>query len=181
MNKAIRVLISILLAAPAPRLWAQAPSSQDQPCPMHATHASPHDHQQIVENHGDQAMGFPHDKTTHHFLLSETGGSINVTANDPNDSANIQAIRMHLEHIAAAFAAGDYSTPMFVHDEVPPGVTSMKILKGQIHFRYESLDAGARVAIASDNPLALAAIHDFLRFQITDHGTGDPLRVQAAK
>ena len=181
MNKAIRVLISILLAAPAPRLWAQAPSSQDQPCPMHATHASPHDHQQIVENHGDQAMGFPHDKTTHHFLLSETGGSINVTANDPNDSANIQAIRMHLEHIAAAFAGGDYSTPMFVHDEVPPGVTSMKILKGQIHFRYESLDAGARVAIASDNPLALAAIHDFLRFQITDHGTGDPLRVQAAK
>jgi hypothetical protein len=148
---------------------------------MHATHASPHDHQQIVENHGDQAMGFPHDKTTHHFHLSETGGSIQVTANDPKDSADIQAIRMHLEHIAAAFAAGDYSTPMFVHDEVPPGVTSMKLLKDQIHFRYESLDAGARVAIASDNPLALAAIHDFLRFQITDHRSGDPLQVEAAK
>jgi hypothetical protein len=37
------------------------------------------------------------------------------------------------------------------------------------------------VIIASDNPLALAAIHDFLRFQVTDHGTGDPLKVQAAK
>ena len=148
---------------------------------MHATHADPHDHHAIVENHGDQAMGFPHDKTTHHFLLSDTGGSINVTANDPKDSADIQTIRMHLEHIATAFASGDYSTPMFVHDEVPPGVTSMKILKDQIHFRYESLDAGARVIIASDNPLALAAIHDFLRFQITDHRTGDPLEVQAPK
>jgi hypothetical protein len=148
---------------------------------MHATHADPHDHHAMVENHGDQAMGFPHDKTTHHFLLSETGGSIQVAANDPKDSADIQAIRMHLEHIAVAFAAGDYSTPVFVHDEVPPGVTSMKLLKDQIHFRYESLDAGARVAIASNNPLALAAIHDFLRFQITDHRTGDPLEVEPAK
>jgi hypothetical protein len=37
------------------------------------------------------------------------------------------------------------------------------------------------VIIASDNPLALAAIHDFLRFQITDHRTGDLLQVEAAK
>jgi hypothetical protein len=181
MKKPIRILIPIFLAAAAFRLWAQAPSSQDQPCPMHATHSDSHDHHAMVENHGDQAMGFSHDKTTHHFLLSDTGGSINVTANDPNDSASIQAIRMHLEHIAAAFAGGDYSTPMFVHDGVPPGVTSMKILKDQIRFRYESIEAGARVAIASDNPLALAAIHDFLQFQITDHRTGDPLKVQAAK
>jgi hypothetical protein len=181
MKKPIRILIPIFLAAAAFRLWAQAPASPDQPCPMHATHSDSHDHHAMVENHGDQAMGFPHDKTTHHFLLSDTGGSINVTANDPNDSANIKAIRMHLEHITAAFTAGDYSTPMFVHDEVPPGVTSMKILKDQIRFRYESIDAGARVIIASDNPLALAAIHDFLRFQVTDHGTGDPLKVQAAK
>jgi hypothetical protein len=181
MKKSIHVLISIFLAAAAFRLWAQAPSSQDPPCPMHATHSDSHDHHAMVENHGDQAMGFPHDKTTHHFLLSETGGSIQVAANDPKDSADIQAIRMHLEHIAVAFAAGDYSTPVFVHDEVPPGVTSMKLLKDQIHFRYESLDAGARVAIASNNPLALAAIHDFLRFQITDHRTGDPLEVEPAK
>jgi len=181
MKKGIHILISIFLAAAAPRLWAQAPASQDQPCPMHATHSDSHDHHAMVENHGDQAMGFPHDKTTHHFLLSDTGGSINVTANDPKDSADIQAIRTHLEHIAAAFAGGDYSTPMFVHDEVPPGVTSMKLLRDQIHFRYESIDAGARVIIASDNPLALAAIHDFLRFQVTDHGTGDPLQVEAAK
>jgi hypothetical protein len=88
---------------------------------------------------------------------------------------------MHLRHIAEAFAAGDYSTPMFVHDGVPPGVTSMKLLKDEIHFRYESMSAGARVNISSENPLALAAIHDFLRFQVTDHGTGDPLQVQAAK
>jgi hypothetical protein len=37
------------------------------------------------------------------------------------------------------------------------------------------------VNIASDEPVAQAAIHDFLRFQITDHRTGDPLAVDAAK
>ena len=31
--------------------------------------------------------------------------------------------------------------------------------------------------IKSDDPVALAAIHDFIRFQITDHETGDSLEV----
>ena len=79
-------------------------------------------------------MGFPHDKTTHHFRLAENGGSIEVTANDPKDSANIDAIRMHLGHIAKAFGEGDFSTPMLVHDMIPPGVTTMKLLKEKIHF-----------------------------------------------
>jgi hypothetical protein len=148
---------------------------------MRAGNASFDEHHAMVEKHGDEAMGFPHDKTTHHFHLSGAGGSIEVTADDPNDSANIRTIRIHLGHIAEAFADGDYSAPMLVHDGVPPGITSMKLLKDQIQFRYESINAGARVNIASDNQLALAAIHDFLRFQITDHRTGDPLDVAAVK
>src|SRR6185369_7343623 len=44
MKKPTRILIPIFLAAAAFRLWAQAPSAQDQPCPMHATHSDSHDH-----------------------------------------------------------------------------------------------------------------------------------------
>jgi hypothetical protein len=31
------------------------------------------------------------------------------------------------------------------------------------------------VSIESDDRVAVAAIHDFLRFQISEHQTGDPL------
>jgi len=40
---------------------------------------------------------------------------------------------MHLAHIAPAFQNGDFDTPMFVHDTVPPGVPKMKKLRGGIH------------------------------------------------
>lgn len=181
MNKLISVLIPIFLFAAAPRLGAQAPASPEQPCPMHASHMNSDAHHAIVETHGDHAMGFPHDKTTHHFRLAETGGSIEVTANDSKDLANIDAIRMHFEHISKAFGEGDYSTPMLVHDMIPPGVTTMKLLKEKIHFEYHAVDNGGRVSIASDDRVARAAIHDFLRFQITDHATGDPLDPDAVK
>ena len=181
MNNVVGILVSIVLVAAAPRLGAQAPASPEQSCPMHASHMNSNAHHAIVETHGDHAMGFPHDKTTHHFQLAETGGSIEVTANDPKDSANIDAIRMHLEHISKAFGEGDYSTPMLVHDMIPPGVTTMKLLKEKIHFEYHALENGGRISLASDDPVARAAIHDFLRFQITDHETGDPVNLDAGK
>ena len=181
MKKIISIVIPMFLVATASQFRAQAPTSQDQPCPMHASHMSSDAHHAIVESHGDHSMGFPHDKTTHHFRLAESGGSIEVTTNDPKDSANIDTIRMHLAHITKAFGEGDYSAPMFVHDTIPPGVTTMKLLKEKIHFEYQVVNSGGLVRIASDDPVARAAIHDFLRFQITDHGTGDPLNLDAGK
>jgi hypothetical protein len=181
MKILIRAIAPALLTVTVPYSIAQAPSTAEAPCPMHASHTGPDAHQAAVEGHGDQAMGFPHDKTTHHFRLAEDGGAIEVTANDPKDSANIDAIRMHLAHIAQVFSEGDFSIPMFVHDSVPPGVTTMKLLKGKIHFEYQPIEAGGRVPIASEDPVARAAIHDFLRFQITDHRTGDTLDIASAQ
>jgi hypothetical protein len=132
-------------------------------------------HHAAVDMRGDEAMGFPHDKTTHRFRLSENGGSIEVTVNDSTDTTNIDAIRSHLTHIAAMFADGDFSTPMLVHNTIPPGVTTMQLLKKKIRFAYETIDFGGRVRIESTDPVALAAVHDFLRFQIADHQTADPL------
>ena len=56
----------------------------------------------------------------------------------------------------------------------------MKLLKERIHFGYEPVEAGGRVSVSSEDAVARAAIHDFLRFQITDHRTGDPLEVAVA-
>src|SRR5580704_11030898 len=141
---------------------------------MHDQHAA---HRAVVESHGDQAMGFPHDKTTHHFRMMSDGGTIEVTVNDADDKANTGAIRSHLSHIATRFGSGDFSTSMFIHDGVPPGVTTMKLMKSAIHYTYEEMPSGGRLRIQSDDPIAVAAIHDFVRFQITDHQTGDSLQV----
>ena len=141
-------------------------SAQDQANSDEAHHAS-------VQMHGDQAMGFSHENTTHHFRLSDSGGAIEVTANDPNDHADIDAIRMHLTHIATMFKNGDFSAPMFIHSTTPPGVPAMKQLRDKIQYDYEPIAAGGRVRIMSSDPVAVAAVQDFLRSQIADHKTGD--------
>ena len=51
----------------------------------------------------------------------------------------------------------------------------MMKLKDQIHYRYEQTETGARVIISSENADAIEAVHEFLRFQIKEHKTGDAL------
>ena len=137
-------------------------------------------HHAAVDARGDAVMGFGHAKTTHHFSRTPDGGVIAVSANDPSDTASRDAIRGHLAHVAKMFAAGDFQAPMLVHGKTPPGVPVMKDRKGSIRYSYEETAAGARITISTADAKALAAIHDFLRFQIEDHRTGDSLEVKEA-
>ena len=164
-----RSLITLVLALFVTSLLATA--QEASACPMHAQHAAQDAHHAGVDARGDQAMGFSHDKTAHHFLLKDDGGAIEVTANDSADKQNVDAIRGHLKHIAVMFRSGDFSTPMFIHDRVPPGVPVMKAKK--IDYKYEEIAAGGRIVITSADQEAIAAVHDFLQFQIDDHRTGD--------
>jgi len=132
-----------------------------------------------MNKRGDHVMGFDHTKTTHHFSLQESGGSIVVTANSADDVESSQQIRMHLKHIAMMFADGNFNAPILIHDQTPPGVPVMKELKGEIKYNFEEIDRGAAVRITTKNPIALKAIHDFLRFQIKEHKTGDSLDITA--
>jgi hypothetical protein len=65
---------------------------------------------------------------------------------------------------------------MFVHNQIPPGVPVMKEKRALISYQYEELVGGARVRIKTADAAVLDAIHDFLRFQIEDHHTGDAVR-----
>ena len=142
-----------------------------------AQEAAPaHDHDKAhcdMVNRGNKAMGFDATKTTHHFTLSPSGGAIEVSANDAADTASRDEIQQHLRHIAQKFKEGDFNIPMFVHDQVPPGVPVMKRLKDAITYDYVATERGARVEISSTIPEARSAVHDFLRFQIQEHQTGD--------
>jgi hypothetical protein len=141
-------------------------------CPEHSAHAAK------VDAKGDQAMGFSHEKTAHHFVLTSKGGMIIATTDDPKDTKSRTAIVGHFRHIAAAFKKGNFDMPMFIHDRIPPGVPEMKRLAAQIDYRVEETDTGGRVVITTADSTAVAAIHDFLRFQIDDHRTGDSPAIQ---
>jgi hypothetical protein len=157
-----------------------APARSQEPAPQeHGSAAGPKadEHAREVDERGDGAMGFDHARTTHHFLLTPEGGAIEVTANDPADVESRERIRVHLRHIAGMFTAGNFEIPMLVHDQVPPGSADMQRLKSEIRYQYRELERGASVDITTGDPDALAAIHEFLRFQIRDHRTGDSLEV----
>jgi hypothetical protein len=146
-----------------------------------ASPASPpqqHDNTAAMNTRGAHVMGFDQTKTTHHFTLTKTGGIIQVQTNDPSDTTSRDHIRMHLEHISKAFAQGDFTDPHEVHAETPPGVSEMKASKAQITYQYESTPTGAKVIITTEDPQALKAIHAYLRYQIREHKTADPLEVK---
>jgi hypothetical protein len=132
-------------------------------------------HHHAMDERGNQGMGFAQDQTTHHFLLRKDGGVIQVAANSGDDKSSIAHIRMHLEHIQKAFQSGDFNIPGFVHDQTPPGVQVMTRMRDQIDYKYQKIENGGRVLISSQQPEAVAAVQEFLRFQITEHRTGDPL------
>lgn len=162
--------IRSLLVLTVLSLGFRAGSDANQAGQEHAQHAG-------VNSRGDTVMGFSHEKTTHHFHLFSDGGSIEVTANDPADVAQREQIQVHLSHIARMFAEGNFQAPMLVHDKVPPGSRVLQRLKAAVFYRFESLERGGRVRITTTNPEALSAVHEFLRFQISDHQTGDSQQI----
>ena len=166
MNPAALILIAALTPSQDTGASAKAPKSA---------------HQHEVDTNGDKAMGFSHQKTTHHFILHTQGGAIQVDANSKDDKESRDQIQTHLGHIAKMFKAGDFNTPMLVHSVMPPGTSTMTKLKVDINYTYEPSATGGRVVIVTQNKEALAAVHEFLRFQIKDHATGDPLTIQSMK
>ena len=163
----------------------QARALQDQKaiesCPLHEQHMKERqegkDHNSAVNRRGDHEMGFSHLATVHHFRLYEDGGAIEVEALDAADTASRDRIREHLSYIAKVFAEGDFAKPRAIHDQTVPGTLAMARLKADISYKFENTERGGRVRISTTSGEALAAIYEFLRFQIQDHRTGDSLEV----
>jgi hypothetical protein len=149
---------------------------QEKPAPQQKAAQMDEHHQGVVER-GDHVMGFSHDKTIHHFRLYADGGAIEAEATDSQDAASSDAIRSHFTHIAKMFEAGDFTAPMLIHVQNPPGTQEMKRLRDAIQYKLENTEQGARIRIRTKNAKALQAVHTFLRFQIADHQTGDSTEV----
>ena len=138
-------------------------------------------HQQHgAHERGASVMGFDQERTAHHFSLFSDGGAIEVKVKDSTDATNRDAIRAHLPHIAMMFGQGRFDAPMLVHDSKNvPGTKVMTALKDRIRYTYVETPAGGRVNIVTTDSQAVAAVHDFLTFQIKEHKTGDSIAVQS--
>jgi len=155
--------------------YGQSPTEHH--CSMMRQDESKMKHDEMMKP-GELAMGFSQAKTTHHFHLSASGGYIEVQTNDSTDAASRDHVRHHLREIAKSFGEGDFSSPMLTHGTVPPGVPDLQRLRSSLTFAYVETDHGAKVLISTTNAEALKAVHDFLRFQIQEHKTGDSEMVE---
>lgn len=167
MTRSALICSLALAAAAAAALSAQSTGTAK---PSNDPHAQ-------MNHRGAQVMGFDQDKTSHHFFLHDDGGAIDVSVKDAADRTNLDAIRAHLPHIVVMFGEGNFEAPMTVHGTTVPGTPEMKKVKDTITWKYEETARGGRVNIATTNADALKAVHTFLRYQITDHKTGDSLEV----
>jgi hypothetical protein len=140
--------------------------------------AAPQHDDSATNSRGEHVMGFDQHKTTHHFVLTKSGGIIQVTANDATDTTSQDHIRIHLQHISKAFAEGDFTDPHDVHAETPPGVPVMKARRNKLSYRFDSIPSGGKVVIKTEDPKALDAVHEYLQYQIREHKTGDSAEVQ---
>jgi hypothetical protein len=163
VHQAVRsFVVALTLALTVPVVVRSSPIGQD-----------PH-----LQHRGARVMGFDQDKTRHQFRLFKDGGAIQVSVKDPADAQNRDAIRAHLPHIAQLFGQGQFDAPMLVHDRQDvPGTKVMAERRAQIVWRFAETPLGGRVDIVTTDRAALGAVHEFLRFQISDHKTGDPVTV----
>jgi hypothetical protein len=163
------VLLTTTLAAQHPTMRAGM---------SHEEHLRQLQKDEALKHRGALAMGFDQDRTVHHFVLRGSGGEIAVTAKAANDAELIAQVRAHVQEIAGSFGAGLFDKPLATHGEMPPGAETLAAHNTQVSYRYDQLPAGARVIIETQDQDTLAAVHAFLRYQIVEHKTGDPLTIQ---
>jgi hypothetical protein len=124
-----------------------------------------------VQDRGRAAMDVDQYTSTHVFEPLPDGGRIELQR-DVADSAGRARILAHMERIAAAFSAGDFRLPGFVHAREVPGTRIMAAEPGKIDYTVESLPGGAALRLRTTDSAAVKAIHEFLAFQRTDHRAG---------
>jgi hypothetical protein len=126
----------------------------------------------VLQQRGESVMGVDQYTSQHVFEPLENGGRI-VLQRKEADPSGTATIRAHMRTIATAFSSGDFALPGVVHAmSSVPGTDTMRELRSEISYEPHDIPRGGEVVIASANPKAVAAIHEFLAFQRMDHRAG---------
>lgn len=162
-------IIACSPGAPASSTAQQAAAKEPATVQMHGMEMPANDSAfKDMQKRGQMAMGVDQYMSQHKFDVTPDGGRIELQRKTP-DSLDVAQIRAHMKLIQHAFAAGDFSTPAFVHMRNMPGTDAMAAKKGVIEYTYRDLPLGAEVRISTKDPAAKAAITQFLSAQRMDH------------
>ena len=174
---------SVLVATGLSVLTVSALAAQQQPphgqhgdSTTHARHAAHGGHggtQQdsafaALQARGATAMGVDQYTSTHVFEPLPDGGRIELQR-DVDDPQGVAVIRAHLQDIAQQFALGNFAIPGVVHAREVPGTRVMAAQATSIRYTFRPLPRGGEVLITTSAPAAIAAVHEFLAFQRSDH------------
>lgn len=155
------VIASIVLSALAANLHAQTLDHSNDDAQRQAE----------VAGHGKDVMPFSLAATTHIFTKTAEGGIQQVVAKKPDDAAQVQLVRQHLQEIRVRFLKGDFSGPTHIHGQDMPGLADLKAAKpGQIAITYKDVEGGAQLAFKTSDPALIVALHKWFDAQLSDHG-----------
>jgi hypothetical protein len=132
-----------------------------------------------LQQRGKMVMGVDQYTSMHRFDDLADGGRI-VLTRSPEDTAGVRAIRAHLAEITSAFADGDFSHTMMVHQHALPGTDVMRERRAAISYRMDTLPGGGAVRISTRDSTALRAIHEFLAAQRGEHHAGGAMADSAS-
>ncbi|HET9383991.1 MAG TPA: hypothetical protein VFO67_02510 [Gemmatimonadales bacterium] len=122
-----------------------------------------------LQARGEHVMGVNQYTSAHVFEDLPDGGRIVLERADASDTVDIRQIRAHMHEIAAAFRAGDFTKPFEVHAQTVPGTQAMRAKRAAIRYETSDRPRGGEVRIRTADSAALAAIHEFLEFQRSQH------------
>lgn len=125
-----------------------------------------------VQERGKTVMGVDQYLSRHVFEDLPDGGRIVLQRDDAGDTASVRAIRAHMREILADFRAGNFSKPFHVHAMTVPGTGVMSEKRKAISYSVADVPRGAELRIRTKDAAAVAAIHQFLAFQRSDHRSG---------
>jgi len=122
-----------------------------------------------MQERGRMVMGVDQYTSAHVFEDLPDGGRVVLDRDSSSDTTGIATIRLHMRDIAAAFHAGDFTKPFQVHAQVVPGTAVMQARRTTMAYDVIDRPRGGEVRIRSSDPVAIAAIHEFLAFQRGQH------------
>ena len=128
-----------------------------------------------VNSRFGKALGTDVEKIVQHYYLLKNGGVMEFTAKDPGDTSTISALQKYMNAQKDLFEKGKIDADAEVHSRVPDGVPALKKLRNEITFFAVKSENGAALRMFSVDNEARQAIQQFLKFQISEHKTGDPM------
>jgi len=127
--------------------------------------------QQAVAEQGASVMPFDLEATTHVFKPTKAGGVQTVVADDPTDNEQVALVRSHLRQEVERFGVGDFGDPATVHGEDMPGLAVLEANFDALETTYRDRPDGGEITYRSNNPVVVAALHDWFEAQLSDHGS----------